>query len=282
MAEQQQSSQAIRYAKGEDSSRIAAESTAKEVHQWAEEWHSLLTRLTLDNYSQSGTVERFILCSHRLAAVAQLQKCDPTPLLTFITNGATASSLGIGRVAWQSHLGEALGVVECVDSWAKGQVTKQQVAGIGTEGNGNTDWAPPPAAKPEHGEGKGGAGLTPGQPAVMSPAERKAAFEKLEPAVRNAYLAFQFVATRLERPPKLLEVHVAYEWLKEHGIDQDKGDLGELTDYKLPPSSESFQRYLSEALNALGENKYTRRAERPTGRSIVLGSAIEQQHTNDG
>ena len=142
--------------------------------------------------------------------------------------------------------------------------------------------AAPPAPKVDESEGIGGAEPASGQPVVMSPAERKAAWEKLEPAVQNTYWAFQFVATRLERDPKRLEAHEAYEWLTEHGIDQDKGDPGKLRGYKLAPSFESFQRYLSEALKALSENKYTRRAKRPTGGSIVSGSEIEQQRTDDG
>ena len=49
---------------------------------------------------------------------------------------------------------------------------------------------------------------------------------------------------------------------------------GELTDYHLPGFS-TWSRQLREARKVLGESKYTRRAGRPTGKSIVRREDIE-------
>jgi hypothetical protein len=92
----------------------------------------------------------------------------------------------------------------------------------------------------------------------------------LEPAVRKAYLAFQYAETLNGRG---LEDREAYDWLSENGIDQGKGNLDELTDYEIP-SFETFKRYLGQARKPLGENKYTCRAGR-TSRSIARRNEIE-------
>jgi hypothetical protein len=73
---------------------------------------------------------------------------------------------------------------------------------------------------------------------------------------------------------KELKDHEAHEWLKENEIDTDKGDVGELADYQLPVL-DTWSRQLRNARNALDEQKYTRRAGRATGRSIVSGREIE-------
>lgn len=128
------------------------------------------------------------------------------------------------------------------------------------------------AGETDQGEGRGGTGSAPGQPEIPSGATREAVWGQLGPAVRKAYLAYQYAETMNGRR---LEDREAYEWLKEHGFDQGKGDLGELTDYELPDSAETFTRYLTGARRSLGESKYTRRAGRKTGRSIAPKSAIE-------
>jgi hypothetical protein len=92
--------------------------------------------------------------------------------------------------------------------------------------------------------------------------------------VRNAYLAFEYAESMNGRK---LEDREVYEWLHEYGIDTEKGDVGELTDYELPGSLETFRRYLSTARKALGENKYTRRGGRKHGGSIVRSNQIEYQ-----
>jgi hypothetical protein len=125
--------------------------------------------------------------------------------------------------------------------------------------------------KPAHGDGNGGAGSTPAQPEIPS-VTREVLLRQLEPAVRKAYLAYQYAETMKERR---LENREAYDWLHETGIDQDKGDLGELTGYEVPSSFETFKRYVTEARTALNENKYTRRDGREHGGSIVLKSQIE-------
>jgi hypothetical protein len=127
------------------------------------------------------------------------------------------------------------------------------------------DVAPPPQSPPV-------------QPAIASRATRETALRKLEPAVQKAYLAYQYAEGKAE---KRLEDREAYEWLRENGIDQDKGDPRELTGYEPPDNVETFQRYLSAARKALGENKYTPRGGRKHGPSIVKGDEIEYQRGDD-
>lgn len=103
--------------------------------------------------------------------------------------------------------------------------------------------------------------------ADASDADKKAAFDKLERAVKTAYLAYQHAESQAG---KRLEDRVAWEWLNENGI---KGDAGELADYELP-SLDTFRTYLSKARKTLGENKYTPRGGR-TGRSVTTRNQIE-------
>ncbi len=139
---------------------------------------------------------------------------------------------------------------------------------------------PPPATNPKQAEGNGGAGSIPEQPVPDPDANKKKILEGLQPADRKAYWAFHYVATRLERRPDRLQDREAYDWLKEHGIDANKGDVGELADYELP-AFDTWAKQLRNARNPLGEQKYTRRAGRAAGRSIVSGREIEQQRTDD-
>jgi hypothetical protein len=134
--------------------------------------------------------------------------------------------------------------------------------------------AAPPTGKAGEGEGNAGTESTPAQSAIVSGAAREAVLGQMEPAVRKAYLAFQYAETMNGRR---LEDREAHEWLRESGIDPDKGDLGELTDYELPSSFETFRRYVTAARKPLGESKYTRRGGRPRGRSVVRGDEIEYQ-----
>jgi len=134
--------------------------------------------------------------------------------------------------------------------------------------------AVPPPAKAEQDEGGGGTGSAPEQPAVTSDADRAAILAKLQPAKRKAYFSFVHAEGKAG---KRLEDYEAYEWLKENGIDTDKGDTGELADYELPVF-DTWSRQLRKAREPLREQKYTRRAGRATGRSIVSGREIEYQN----
>jgi hypothetical protein len=95
----------------------------------------------------------------------------------------------------------------------------------------------------------------------------------LEPAVRKAYLSFHYAETIAGRQIAYRE---AYDWLHENGIDPSKDDFAESTDYELP-SFDTWGRQVREARKALGEQKYSRRAGRATGSSIVRGDEIEHQ-----
>ena len=101
--------------------------------------------------------------------------------------------------------------------------------------------------------------------------------KKLPPAVRKAYLSFLYAEAKKQRR---LEDQEAYDWFKEHDIDVDEGTSGELADYELPVF-DTWSRQLRTARKALGEQKYTPRQARSTGRSIFLGHEIEHQHGDD-
>jgi hypothetical protein len=97
----------------------------------------------------------------------------------------------------------------------------------------------------------------------------------MEPAVRRAYLAFCYAETKAG---KRLEDREAYNLLRDEGIPDDAGELG---DYKLPHAFDTWARYLRDARNVLDERKYTRRGGRPVGKSIVKGDQIEQLRADD-
>jgi hypothetical protein len=120
----------------------------------------------------------------------------------------------------------------------------------------------------------GGFGSVPGQPTITYKDAREKILKQLEPAVRKAYLAYQYAETiKCQK----LEDRAAYDWLKENGFDSEKDEFGELMDYKLPKNYETFRRYLTEARKPLDENKYIPRAGRWHGRSIVEKDEIEYQ-----
>jgi len=79
-----------------------------------------------------------------------------------------------------------------------------------------------------------------------------------------------------------MEDREAYEWLREYGIDQGKGDLGELTDYQLPDAFDTFRRYVTDARKPLGESKYTRREGRKHGGSVARQDEIECHSPDNG
>ena len=140
------------------------------------------------------------------------------------------------------------------------------------------------AGRTEHderkGEENGGVGSAREQPEADPNTQRREILERMKPAARRAYFSFHYVATRLERQPDRLQDREAYDWLKKNGIDADKGDVGELSDYRLRAFG-TWVRQLRKAREPLGEQKYTRRAGRDTGRSIVAGKEIESQRGSD-
>jgi hypothetical protein len=68
----------------------------------------------------------------------------------------------------------------------------------------------------------------------------------------------------------------AWNWLNEHEVPGDRGDIGELKDYTLP-AYETFTRYLSAARTELGANKHSPRAGRSHGRSVVRRDQVESE-----
>ena len=94
--------------------------------------------------------------------------------------------------------------------------------------------------------------------------------KSLSLCVRQAYLAYHFAETK---NGKRLKDQEAYDCLHEYGLPDNAGDLGELCDYELP-GFDTWARYLGEARAALGEQKYTRRANRSKGRSIANADQV--------
>src|SRR5262249_15799719 len=115
-------------------------------------------------------------------------------------------------------------------------------------------------------------------PSALTDAQRSDVIRTMEPAVRKDYLAFKYAESKKEKP---LEDQEAYNYLREHGVPQDVGDVGELADYEPPGAFSTFTRRLSEARKALGESKYTRRKGRPHGKSIVRQDEIDQPEDDD-
>jgi hypothetical protein len=109
------------------------------------------------------------------------------------------------------------------------------------------------------------------------PVQREELIRQMEHAVRLAYLAFSYAESKAG---KRLEDREAYDLIKDEGIPEGAGDRGELAEYRLPAFG-SWTRYLREARNVLNEQKYTRRAGRPVGKSIVTGGQIEQLKPDD-
>lgn len=108
-----------------------------------------------------------------------------------------------------------------------------------------------------------------------TPPEGKA----LDKRLLLAYLAFKYAEARLGRR---LRDREAWEYLHEYGIDEEKGDAGELVDWKLPRFG-TFTRYVSAARTYFGEQKHKPRKAKapPTGRSIVKAAEIENQHRDE-
>jgi hypothetical protein len=106
-------------------------------------------------------------------------------------------------------------------------------------------------------------------PEPSSGHDTNAAFNALSKVVRLAYWSY-LVAEK--KAGHQLEDQKAWNLLDEEGLPQS-ADLGELADYELP-NFETWSRYVREARKALGENKYTPRAGRPKGGSIVRPDEI--------
>ncbi|QDS98148.1 hypothetical protein [Adhaeretor mobilis] len=108
--------------------------------------------------------------------------------------------------------------------------------------------------------------VPPADPPKETDTQREVILDSLTPAVRSAYASFKFAESKKEQQ---LEDRPAYDWLKEHGCEDALG----LADYSLPAFA-TYTRYLSKARNALGEQKYSPRAGRESGSSIVREDQI--------
>jgi hypothetical protein len=144
-------------------------------------------------------------------------------------------------------------------------------------------WAGQPQSVGGIGQGhhqKGGTGraaLDADEEDASDPVRREELIQQLEPAVRLAYRTFCYAESKAN---KRLEDREAYDLFKEEGISDGTGNWGELEDYRLP-AFDSWARYLREARKMLNEPKYTRRAGRPFGKSIVKGDQVERLKSED-
>ena len=110
---------------------------------------------------------------------------------------------------------------------------------------------------------------------VSKPPSRDDQIQQLEPAVRRAYLAYEYAEMKAV---KRLEDREAYDLLKEEGIPEGYGNRGNLAEYE-PPAFDTWAKYLRTARKLLGESKYTPRKGRPTGKSVVSANQIEPPKT---
>lgn len=92
----------------------------------------------------------------------------------------------------------------------------------------------------------------------------------IAPAVlpRRLMLAWLSYGAAEHRAGRRLTDGEAYKLLREEGFPDDDPRFGELGDYE-PGAFETWSRYLREARKLLGEQKYTPRVGRVTGKSAV-------------
>jgi hypothetical protein len=147
-----------------------------------------------------------------------------------------------------------------------GATTAQDTTG----GDGQRNAAATPATAQQGEDEKGGAGST---------VDREAILRSLEPAELKAYYAYAYAEMNLGDTT----VRQAYDWLSDNGLpdEKDSPELAEeLAGYKLP-SFDTWSRQLRSATKALGEQRYTRRAGRSSGGSVIPGSALDSQRDPD-
>jgi hypothetical protein len=111
----------------------------------------------------------------------------------------------------------------------------------------------------------GGRVLPSGGEQSNEPTDPAEILKKLKSVERKAYFSYRFAESIAGIQ---LTDREAYERLREDGIPEDRGDMGELTDYRLP-DFDTWTRYLRAARKELGEQKYTPRHGRPSGGSVV-------------
>lgn len=143
-------------------------------------------------------------------------------------------------------------------------------------------------ARPPEGTGaprdQGGAGQGEGSgmaPTKLDPAEREQRIGQLSKAVRRAWRSFEFAALNARKSLDDLTCREAYTLLKEVDFRDDQDVPRELADYKLPPVFSTWEKYVRNARNALGEQKNTPRRGRSHGKSIVNRNQIDQTERDE-
>jgi hypothetical protein len=105
-----------------------------------------------------------------------------------------------------------------------------------------------------------------------TPVGRAERIRQLKRGPRLAWLSFSYVESKAGKP--LLD-REAYDLFEEEGVSDRAEDARELEDYELP-GFETWARYLREARKVFGQGKYTPRAGRQFGKSIVKADHIER------
>ena len=102
----------------------------------------------------------------------------------------------------------------------------------------------------------------------------------LVPAAKKAYYSYSWAERKLtEAGYAKVTDRQAYDWFRDNGLpdEREATDLaGELEGYELP-AFDTWSRQVRTARDVLRSQKYSRRAGRPTGRSVVRESEIENQ-----
>lgn len=96
------------------------------------------------------------------------------------------------------------------------------------------------------------------------------ALHSLPPRFRSAYKAYLIAEAGLETTD-ITDVE-AYDWLTEYEFSNSSDQ--DLMNYRLPTKLSTWSKYLRDARNKLGTSKYTKRTDRPLGRSVVRQSDI--------
>jgi hypothetical protein len=102
---------------------------------------------------------------------------------------------------------------------------------------------------------------------------------RLEPADQKAYYSYGHAESKLGRTTD----RQAYDYLRDNGLPDERESpelASALAGYKLPTFA-TWSKQVRNARKRLGEQKHTRRAGRPRGRSTVRGREIERQHGDD-
>lgn len=118
--------------------------------------------------------------------------------------------------------------------------------------------------------------------AATKETRENAAFASMGEAVKCAYWSFTFACQENNHKP--MSDRDAYDWYEQWSktkAAREARGIPELDGYKLP-RFDTWTRQLRDARKAVGEQKNTPRADRPTGKSVVSQHQVEPQFYSFG